>query len=83
MQLPVINISEATPTVGKAMIDAATKNGFFYVDSSSSDFSNADVENAFAMVCLIVPTPSCQIYPSCSSKPDQSTFRLILARTDD
>ncbi|EEH10045.1 conserved hypothetical protein [Histoplasma capsulatum G186AR] len=49
VQLPVINISEATPTVGKAMIDAATKNGFFYVDSSSSDFSNADVENAFAM----------------------------------
>ncbi|OAX79821.1 hypothetical protein ACJ72_05853, partial [Emergomyces africanus] len=57
VQLPVINISEATPSVGKAMIDAATKYGFFYVDSASSDFSNDDVESAFAMAREFFASP--------------------------
>ncbi|OJD15967.1 hypothetical protein AJ78_03836 [Emergomyces pasteurianus Ep9510] len=57
LELPVINISEATPTVGKAMIDAATKYGFFYVDSASSDFSNDDVESAFAMAREFFASP--------------------------
>jgi hypothetical protein len=48
IQLPVINISKITPEVGKSMIEAATKYGFLYVDSESSDFSNEDVEGAFA-----------------------------------
>jgi hypothetical protein len=48
IQLPVINISKITPEVGKSMIEAATKYGFLYVDSDSSDFSNEDVEGAFA-----------------------------------
>jgi hypothetical protein len=50
IQLPVINISEATPTVGQAMIDAATKYGFLYVDSESTDFSTENVEEAFQLV---------------------------------
>lgn len=59
VQLPIINISEATPAVGKAMIDAATKYGFFYVDSASSYFSNDDVESAFDMVCPFLSTVAC------------------------
>ncbi|KKZ68776.1 hypothetical protein EMCG_00989 [[Emmonsia] crescens] len=57
VQLPIINISEATPAVGKAMIDAATKYGFFYVDSASSDFSNDDVESAFGMAQEFFASP--------------------------
>ncbi|ODH53139.1 hypothetical protein GX48_00675 [Paracoccidioides brasiliensis] len=57
LQLPVINLFEATPAVGKAMIDAATKYGFFYVDSASSDFSNDDVESAFAMAREFFASP--------------------------
>ncbi|PGH02285.1 hypothetical protein GX51_04725 [Blastomyces parvus] len=57
VQLPVINISKATPAVGKSMIDAATKYGFFYVDSASSDFSNGDVEGAFAMAREFFASP--------------------------
>ncbi|OJD27377.1 hypothetical protein ACJ73_01222 [Blastomyces percursus] len=57
VQLPVINISKATPAVGTAMIDAATKYGFFYVDSASSDFSNDDVEGAFAMAREFFASP--------------------------
>ncbi|KAL2381686.1 hypothetical protein RJ035_006354 [Blastomyces gilchristii] len=57
VQLPVINISKATPAVGKAMIDAATKYGFFYVDSASSYFSSDDVEGAFAMAREFFASP--------------------------
>ncbi|KAI1945160.1 hypothetical protein LOZ57_004458 [Ophidiomyces ophidiicola] len=49
IELPIIDISKATPEVGRAMLDAATKYGFLYVDGASSDFSNEDVESAFEM----------------------------------
>ncbi|KAK2808263.1 hypothetical protein FQN50_004818 [Emmonsiellopsis sp. PD_5] len=57
VQLPVINIAEATPAAGKAMIDAATKYGFFYVDSASSQFANEDVDGAFAMAREFFASP--------------------------
>ncbi|KAK2804201.1 hypothetical protein FQN51_002290 [Onygenales sp. PD_10] len=57
VQLPVINIAEATPAAGKAMIDAATKYGFFYVDSASSQFTNEDVDGAFAMAREFFASP--------------------------
>lgn len=50
IQLPVFHLSEVTPEVGKSMIDAATKYGFLYVDSNSSDFADNDVDGAFEMV---------------------------------
>lgn len=50
IQLPVINISEATPAVGKAMIDAAAKYGFLYVDSEGCGIPAEDVDAAFDMV---------------------------------
>lgn len=52
IKLPVLDISHVTPETGKAIIDAATEYGFLYVDSSSSDFSDEDVESAFAMVAI-------------------------------
>lgn len=50
IQLPVINISESNPTVGKAMIDAAAKHGFLYVDSEGCGIPTEDVDGAFDMV---------------------------------
>lgn len=51
IQLPVIDISNPNdPAVGKEMLDAATKYGFFYVNSKGSDFAVADVKKAFGLV---------------------------------
>ncbi|KAK2767002.1 hypothetical protein FQN54_006319 [Arachnomyces sp. PD_36] len=49
IQLPVINISEPNPTVGKAMIDAAAKYGFLYIDSEGCGIPVEDVDLAFDM----------------------------------
>lgn len=54
IELPIINIAEANPVVGKTMLDAAVKYGFLYVDSASSGLSNQDVERAFDTVGLPV-----------------------------
>lgn len=52
IQLPVIDISNPDdPAVGKAMIDAAAKYGFFYVDTKGSDFLAADIDRTFELVC--------------------------------
>lgn len=52
IDLPIINISNPNdPVVGKAMIDAAAKYGFLYVDSRGTDFTYEDVEKAFGLVC--------------------------------
>ena len=51
IELPVIDISDPhDPAVGKAMLDAAAKYGFLYVNSKGSDFSAADVDHAFGLV---------------------------------
>ncbi|KKK17746.1 putative oxidoreductase, 2OG-Fe(II) oxygenase family [Aspergillus rambellii] len=48
IQLPVLDISNPNdPAVGKAMLDAATKYGFLYVDSKGTDFTAEDVQRAF------------------------------------
>ena len=52
IELPVIDISNPhDPTVGKAMLEAAAKYGFLYVDSKGTDFSVKDVDHGFALVC--------------------------------
>jgi len=55
IELPVIDISNPRdPAVGKAMLDAAAKYGFLYVNSKGTDFSVADVDHGFELV-LIIP----------------------------
>jgi Isopenicillin N synthase and related dioxygenases len=52
IQLPIIDISNPNdPAVGKAMIDAAARYGFFYVDTKGSEFSAADIDRTFELVC--------------------------------
>ncbi|KAL4802250.1 hypothetical protein BDV18DRAFT_64067 [Aspergillus unguis] len=48
INLPILDISNPNdPAVGKAMLDAATKYGFLYVDSKGTDFGAEDVQKAF------------------------------------
>lgn len=50
--LPILNISDPNDVaVGKAMLDAAAKFGFLYVDTQGSGFGVDDVEGAFGLVC--------------------------------
>jgi hypothetical protein len=53
IELPVIDISNPhNPAVGKAMLDAAAKYGFLYVNSKGTDFTTEDVDHAFGLVRL-------------------------------
>lgn len=53
IELPVIDISDPhDPAVGKAMLDAAAKYGFLYVNSKGTDFATEDVDHAFGLVCI-------------------------------
>jgi hypothetical protein len=55
IELPVIDISDPNdPAVGKAMLDAAAKYGFLYVNSKGSDFTVEDVDRGFGLVCTEV-----------------------------
>ncbi|KAJ5456711.1 hypothetical protein N7530_011985 [Penicillium desertorum] len=50
IELPVIDISNPhDPAVGKAMLDAAAKYGFLYVNSKGTDFTTEDVDHAFGL----------------------------------
>ena len=52
IRLPIIDVSNPhDPTVGKAMLDAAAKYGFLYVNSQSTDFGARDVKRTFELVC--------------------------------
>lgn len=54
IELPVIDISDPhDPAVGKAMLDAAAKYGFLYVNSKGSDFTVEDVDRGFGLVCTL------------------------------
>ncbi|KAL5362725.1 hypothetical protein BJX96DRAFT_177421 [Aspergillus floccosus] len=70
IQLPVIDISNPNdPAVGKEMLDAATKYGFFYVNSKGSDFTVADVKKAFGLSKDFFMSPleekaACRIQPN-------------------
>ena len=51
IELPILDISNPEdPAVGEAMLDAATKYGFLYVDSKGTDFTAEDVRKAFERV---------------------------------
>ncbi len=53
IELPILDISNPVdPAVGKAMLEAATKYGFLYVDSKGTDFEADDVRKAFERVCM-------------------------------
>ncbi|OJI96041.1 hypothetical protein ASPVEDRAFT_48316 [Aspergillus versicolor CBS 583.65] len=48
IDLPILDISNPDdPAVGNAMLEAATKYGFLYVDSKGTDFEVDDVRKAF------------------------------------
>ncbi|KAL4887446.1 hypothetical protein BJY04DRAFT_175951 [Aspergillus karnatakaensis] len=48
IDLPILDISNPDdPVVGKAMLEAATKYGFLYVNSKGTDFAAKDVQRAF------------------------------------
>ncbi|PGH19436.1 hypothetical protein AJ80_03937 [Polytolypa hystricis UAMH7299] len=57
IQLPVINISKATPAVGREMIDAAKEYGFLYMDGAGTIFSKQDVDGAFGMARKFFRSP--------------------------
>lgn len=65
IELPVIDISNPhDPAVGKAMLDAAAKYGFLYVDSKGTDFTAEDVDHAFELVCTSSSRPwTCDVDP--------------------
>ena len=50
VSLPVINISDPTPEIGRKMIDAAAKHGFLYIDTRGTDFVPENVECQFELV---------------------------------
>lgn len=52
IQLPVIDISNPLdPAVGKQMLSAAVKYGFFYVQGKGSDISAEEIDHTFEVVC--------------------------------
>ena len=56
IQLPIIDISDPlNPAIGKDMLDAAIKYGFFYVHGKGSDFSADEVDSTFDLVCTSYP----------------------------
>ncbi|KAJ5690223.1 hypothetical protein N7462_004615 [Penicillium macrosclerotiorum] len=64
IQLPVIDISDPhDPAVGKAMLDAAAKYGFLYVNSQGSDFTAEDVDHAFGLSKKFFASPAAEKEP--------------------
>jgi len=58
LQLPIFDISDPTPEVGRSMIEAAAKYGFLYVDTKGTGFTEAIVDRQFEMVSglsLMIP----------------------------
>ncbi|KAE8148944.1 hypothetical protein BDV25DRAFT_157196 [Aspergillus avenaceus] len=70
IQLPILDISDPSdPAVGKAMLDAAAKYGFLYVNSTGTDFAASDVEKAFDLSKQFFKSPfeekaACRIQPN-------------------
>ncbi|KAJ5719421.1 hypothetical protein N7493_007876 [Penicillium malachiteum] len=70
IELPVIDISNPNdPAVGKAMLDAAAKYGFLYVNSKGTDFSVEDVDHGFGLSKKFFASPAsekevCRITPN-------------------
>jgi hypothetical protein len=60
IELPLIDITSSDlDAAGKAMLDAAVRYGFLYIDSRAG-FSSTDVDRTFEMVCLSAQNPYCQ-----------------------
>ena len=57
--LPILNIADPSLATGKAMLDAAAKYGFLYINSAGTVFEAEDVDGIFALVCL--PCTGCCI----------------------
>ncbi|KAJ5881233.1 uncharacterized protein N7473_012286 [Penicillium subrubescens] len=70
IELPVIDISDPhDPAVGKAMLDAAAKYGFLYVNSKGTDFKTEDVDHGFGLSKKFFASPAsekepCRITPN-------------------
>ncbi|KAJ5120672.1 Oxoglutarate/iron-dependent dioxygenase [Penicillium bovifimosum] len=70
IELPVIDISNPhDPAVGKAMLEAAAKYGFLYVNSKGTDFTVEDVDHAFGLSKKFFASPpeekeTCRIQPN-------------------
>ncbi|KAJ5932367.1 hypothetical protein N7516_006856 [Penicillium verrucosum] len=70
IELPVIDISDPhDPAVGKAMLDAAAKYGFLYVNSKGIDFTVEDVDRGFGLSKKFFSSPAeekqiCRIQPN-------------------
>ncbi|KAJ6078995.1 hypothetical protein N7467_008748 [Penicillium canescens] len=70
IELPVIDISNPhDPAVGKAMLDAAAKYGFLYVNSKGTDFTAEDVDHGFELSKKFFASPAaeketCRIEPN-------------------
>ncbi|KAH8425316.1 putative oxidoreductase, 2OG-Fe(II) oxygenase family [Aspergillus melleus] len=70
IELPIIDISNPSdPAVGKAMLDAAAKYGFLYVNSKGTDFAPEDVKRAFGLSKEFFMSPveekeTCRIEPN-------------------
>ncbi|RAL00878.1 putative oxidoreductase, 2OG-Fe(II) oxygenase family [Aspergillus ibericus CBS 121593] len=70
IELPVLDISNPLdPEAGKALLDAATKYGFLYVDSRGTDFTATEVDRAFELSKTFFASPveekaACRIEPN-------------------
>ncbi|RAH53589.1 oxidoreductase [Aspergillus piperis CBS 112811] len=70
IDLPVLDISNPLdPEAGKALLAAATKYGFLYVDSRGTDFTAAEVDRAFELSKKFFASPveekaACRIEPN-------------------
>ncbi|KAI2905869.1 hypothetical protein CBS76997_1999 [Aspergillus niger] len=70
IELPVLDISNPLdPEAGKALLAAATKYGFLYVDSRGTDFTTAEVDRAFELSKKFFASPveekaACRIEPN-------------------
>ena len=78
LQLPIFDISDPTPEVGRSMIEAAAKYGFLYVDTKGTDFTEAIVDRQFELVSdlsLMAPQKRTDEYGS--SRRNSSPLREL------
>jgi isopenicillin N synthase-like dioxygenase len=88
VQIPVINISEPNESVGDALIDAASKHGFIYVESKGTGFTAEYVDRAFELSKLFFDSPreekaGCMITEDVSITVVMSVPRVNCCRTRD
>ncbi|KAI9045168.1 putative oxidoreductase, 2OG-Fe(II) oxygenase family [Aspergillus affinis] len=75
IELSIIDISNPSdPAVGKAMLDAAAKYGFLYVNSKGTDFTPEDVKRAFGLSKEFFMSPA-EEKASCRIEPNTGDFK--------